>query len=307
MLKTVGRGVAAGAAGVTALNGVTYLDMALRGRPESSAPAELVGTVLDRVGIKRPDDKRLSALGALAGIKVGLLAGVGCAVARKLGVRLPTTLAVGLTGAAAMAASDVPLAVLGVSDPREWSPVDWAADALPHLAYGAAVHGALVAFERHDAPGTVSRSLTAQAFSLGWACGGRTSFGPAALALTASRTGSRWSRLRTLGALGASGGEVVVDKLPNTPSRLRPEVLAGRIVAGAGSAGALARRQQQPMLVPAALGAAGAVAGSFAGNLFRRFAATKAPDWRAAVAEDIVTAGIAAWGAQPRPTVAAGL
>jgi uncharacterized membrane protein len=304
MLKTVGRGVAAGAAGVTTLNAVTFLDMALRGRPESEAPAELVGTVLDRLGIKRPDDRRLSALGALAGIEVGVLVGVGCAAVRRVGVRLPTPLAIGLTGAAAMASSDVPLAVLGVSDPREWSPVDWAADALPHLAYGAAAHATLVAFERHDSPRSAGRSLTAQAFSLGWACGGRTSFGPAALALTATRTGSTWSRLRTLGALGASGGEVVVDKLPNTPSRLRPEVLAGRIVAGAGSAAALARRERQPLLVPAALGAAGAIGGSFAGNLFRRFAATKGPDWRAAVVEDVVTAGIAALAAQPRPVTA---
>lgn len=34
-------GLAAGAAGTTALNAVTYLDMALRGRPASTTPEEI--------------------------------------------------------------------------------------------------------------------------------------------------------------------------------------------------------------------------------------------------------------------------
>jgi hypothetical protein len=35
-------GAAAGAAGTTALNTVTYLDMAVRGRPTSSTPEDIV-------------------------------------------------------------------------------------------------------------------------------------------------------------------------------------------------------------------------------------------------------------------------
>jgi hypothetical protein len=42
MLKHILRGVAAGAAGTTALNAVTYLDMVLRGRGASSTPEESV-------------------------------------------------------------------------------------------------------------------------------------------------------------------------------------------------------------------------------------------------------------------------
>ena len=44
-ISTVGwmlRGAAAGAAGTTALNVVTYLDMAVRGRPASSTPERTV-------------------------------------------------------------------------------------------------------------------------------------------------------------------------------------------------------------------------------------------------------------------------
>jgi hypothetical protein len=29
--------------------------------------------------------------------------------------------------------------MLGTTDPRSWSPQDWAADAIPHLAYGVGV------------------------------------------------------------------------------------------------------------------------------------------------------------------------
>jgi len=36
-----------------------------------------------------------------------------------------------------MALSDVPLSLLGISDPASWSAKDWASDVVPHLAYGA--------------------------------------------------------------------------------------------------------------------------------------------------------------------------
>jgi hypothetical protein len=38
----VGHGLAAGTAGVTALNAITYLDMALRARPASGSPSQAV-------------------------------------------------------------------------------------------------------------------------------------------------------------------------------------------------------------------------------------------------------------------------
>jgi len=37
-----------------------------------------------------------------------------------------------------MAASDVPMALLKVSNPAEWAPSSWAADIVPHLVYGVA-------------------------------------------------------------------------------------------------------------------------------------------------------------------------
>jgi hypothetical protein len=46
-----------------------------------------------------------------------------------------------------MAASDVPVARLGISDPRTWSAADWLSDVLPHLAYGLVTYGAVTGAE----------------------------------------------------------------------------------------------------------------------------------------------------------------
>jgi hypothetical protein len=40
------------------------------------------------------------------------------------------------------------MTVLGVTDPRAWSLVDWISDVVPHLAYGAVVKATLDAFDR---------------------------------------------------------------------------------------------------------------------------------------------------------------
>ncbi|MEU6465766.1 hypothetical protein [Streptomyces sp. NPDC046976] len=53
------------------------------------------------------------------------------------------------TGALAMVLTDVPIAGLGISDPRTWSPADWTSDALPHLAYGLVTYGLISAAHRH--------------------------------------------------------------------------------------------------------------------------------------------------------------
>ncbi|TWV55868.1 hypothetical protein FRZ03_05705 [Streptomyces misionensis] len=152
MFRSIARGCAAGAAGTTALNAATYLDMALRGRPSSSAPEDVVEKVTERAGHPVPEtdgrDNRLSGMGALAGIAVGVGAGVAASLLHRLGVRPPLWLGGPATGALAMALTDAPMAGLGVSDPRSWSATDWTADALPHLAYGLVTYGLISAAHR---------------------------------------------------------------------------------------------------------------------------------------------------------------
>ena len=138
MRNRVIAGLLAGATGTTALNIVTYADMALRGRPASGVPEELV----DRLGVPLGDDEkaanRRQAVAALLGIGVGL--GVGAAYGLTGGPpRTPVGLAAGaiaLTAAASLA-GDGPPAALGLTDPRTWTAADWLSDIVPHLVYGA--------------------------------------------------------------------------------------------------------------------------------------------------------------------------
>jgi hypothetical protein len=153
MVHSIARGCAAGAAGTTALNAMTYADMALRGRPSSSAPETMVDKVTEKAGHPVPDsdgrDNRLSGLGALTGIAVGVGTGVAMSLAHRAGARLPVWLGGPVAGALAMALTDAPIAGLGVSDPRTWPATDWTADALPHLVYGLVTYGVIASADRH--------------------------------------------------------------------------------------------------------------------------------------------------------------
>lgn len=133
-------GVLAGLAGSSALNAVTYLDMAVRARPASTTPEETARRITQVAGIGLGPEARAANRRSGLGPLLGYLAAVGTAVAftALVGDRRPAlpAAAVGL-GAAAMLAADVPMTLLGVTDPRRWSIVDWLSDLIPHATYGA--------------------------------------------------------------------------------------------------------------------------------------------------------------------------
>ncbi|CAM03585.1 hypothetical protein A8924_4703 [Saccharopolyspora erythraea NRRL 2338] len=138
-------GLAAGAAGTTALNAVTYLDMALRGRPASTTPEETVHRLEDIAhrplapegsGTEAAGNRR-AGIGALLGIAAGLGSGLACAAARSALPRAPLPAMGLIAGAAANIGSVGPMTALGVTDPREWPPSSWASDIIPHLVFGA--------------------------------------------------------------------------------------------------------------------------------------------------------------------------
>jgi hypothetical protein len=139
MLEKAMRGALAGLAGTTALNAATYADMIWRGRAQSGAPEQVVEELAKRSGRAIPGEgearqHRLQGLGALSGIVTGALVG---AVAGQFGFRrLGGVLGSALVGGAAMAATDVSMWRLGVTDPRSWDVGSWLSDALPHAAYG---------------------------------------------------------------------------------------------------------------------------------------------------------------------------
>jgi uncharacterized membrane protein len=140
------------------------------------------------------------------------------------------------------------------------------------------------------------------AFLIGCVCGLRTFTGPATVAWGAHL---RWLKLG--GTIFAFMGsivtvaiitllalaELVMDKLPSTPSRLAPRGLSLRVITGALSGASAAAAGSQMVLLGAVLGIVGAVAAAFAGNKIRGglVKALKVPDYVVAVLEDAVAIG----------------
>lgn len=155
MLRKILMGTAAGAVGTVALDIVTYADMVIRARPSSSTPQEVAGKITEKAGVNLSPEgdeekagNRKSGIGSLMGYVTGLGVGTLYGVFR-IGVgHVPFPIAGLGLGAAAMAGSDVPIASLGVSDPKTWSQADWLSDAIPHLAYGIVTAIAYDAFTR---------------------------------------------------------------------------------------------------------------------------------------------------------------
>jgi len=139
-------GAVAGAVGTVALDVTTYVDMAIRGRSSSGAPSQMVSILAKAVGLPlssqgvgsedQTAQNRESGLGALLGYVNGLGVGVAYGLLRSRQDDIPIPLAGIGVGLAAMAASDIPLIALRVSNPKTWGFSGWAADAIPHLVYG---------------------------------------------------------------------------------------------------------------------------------------------------------------------------
>ena len=86
------RGAAAGAAGTTALNAVTYLDMAVRGRGSSSTPEQTVEKLAEKAHVPIPGQgetrqHRIQGLGPLTGLAAGVGMGVVVGLVRAAGFR----------------------------------------------------------------------------------------------------------------------------------------------------------------------------------------------------------------------------
>ena len=147
------RGAAAGAAATTALNAVTYLDMAVRGRGTSSTPEDTVEKLAGKAHVDIPGDEekrsnRLQGLGPLTGLVAGVGVGVLAGLFRAAGFRSSPPAGVALTTAGVLVAANGPMTVLGVTDPRTWSATDWVSDLVPHLVYGLVLKTTMDAFDR---------------------------------------------------------------------------------------------------------------------------------------------------------------
>ena len=146
------RGVVAGAVGTTALNAATFLDMALRGRPASSTPEQVVERGAELLGMPLPADKAKrqateSGLGSLLGTLAGVSVGVALGALQAVGLPRGRATTAGAAWTLAMLAGNGPMTVLGVTDPRSWTTADWVADVVPPLCYAVAAAATLDALD----------------------------------------------------------------------------------------------------------------------------------------------------------------
>jgi uncharacterized membrane protein len=95
----------------------------------------------------------------------------------------------------------------------------------------------------------------------------------------------------TLSALAI--GEVVYDKLPNTPNRTAPPGLIGRIVTGGFTGACVSLGGGRSAFVGAGLGVIGGIVGCFGGYQARAriVKALGQPDFNIALIEDLIAIG----------------
>jgi uncharacterized membrane protein len=133
------------------------------------------------------------------------------------------------------------------------------------------------------------RSMTAPA-AVSWAAGnGRLSLGNSPLALLDSARAEHITRKLAL-------GEIVTDKTPLLPSRLRPASLVWRLVSGGVCGAAFSISDGAKPRDGAVLGATGALVGSLLGFAWRTRVLKQLhiPDLPGALLEDAIALGIAA-------------
>jgi uncharacterized membrane protein len=138
------------------------------------------------------------------------------------------------------------------------------------------------------------------AVGIGAVAGLRTLAAPAVLAWAVKR---RWIRLgkspfATIISAKASKritdlavSELIADKLPFTPSRLKAGPLASRIVSGAVCGATIYGVVKKPLAEGAVLGGVGAIAGAFSGYHMRKRLSGDMPSLGVAVLEDALAIG----------------
>jgi uncharacterized membrane protein len=87
--------------------------------------------------------------------------------------------------------------------------------------------------------------------------------------------------------------ELVIDKLPQTPSRLERPGLTGRVAAAAAAGAVIARGAQRPLALPVAVAAGAALLSARIGHDVRASLSRSRPPLAVAAAEDVVALSLA--------------
>ncbi|MFE2477885.1 hypothetical protein [Streptomyces sp. NPDC059389] len=137
LVRPILHGAVAGLAGTTALNMAGYVDVVLRGRPISDTPEITVRTLAARLRIRIPGDDRIrenrvAGLGPLIGYAVGTGMGVALSLSQAAGWLPTKTSRYAAASLFALTVTNMPIFLLGISDPRTWTASDWVSDIIPH-------------------------------------------------------------------------------------------------------------------------------------------------------------------------------
>lgn len=134
--RSVLYGAMAGAAGTSALNATTYLDMAMRGRPPSEVPKKMVKELANRSGIAQLEENRERAFSALVGYVDGVGSGALFGLIRPAMKDVSWFWAGLALGAFTGLMSEGVATAMGQTDPRKWGVAGWLADIVPRAVYG---------------------------------------------------------------------------------------------------------------------------------------------------------------------------
>jgi hypothetical protein len=151
------RGLVAGAVGSVALEATAWLDMTVRGRPESVVPKRVTDEMLNDVGIdlqktgstgelhdqadKEHTDQRhnrLKSMGILTGYGTGLGFGAAYGLLAPWLRTKPRWLVGPALGLAIMSFTEGGAVVAGATDEKNWGAEGWLEALVPHLVFGIA-------------------------------------------------------------------------------------------------------------------------------------------------------------------------
>jgi hypothetical protein len=141
---SVGKGLFAGVVGTAAMTVSSTLEMKIRGRPGSSAPAQAAGKILGVEPTGEAEEARFSNLvhwgyGTSWGVVRGLIGAAGLEGPGAAAVHLGTV----------WGTEQVMLPALGVAPPFwQWGAKEVAIDALHHLVYASATGVAYTVLDR---------------------------------------------------------------------------------------------------------------------------------------------------------------
>ncbi|MBV8374769.1 MAG: hypothetical protein JO302_04605 [Candidatus Eremiobacteraeota bacterium] len=146
------RGMIAGAAGATALDALSYMDMLVRGRSASDVPGQTVSRLVKSIGLildgeDTVSSNRRTASGALLGHADGVLAASLYALIRSA-IRVPWPVGAAFLAGITLVTGEGSAVRTGATDWSKWSLSEWVTDIVPRLAFGIVAAVVVEALER---------------------------------------------------------------------------------------------------------------------------------------------------------------